>query len=140
MLEISLITALASISSIGLHFTALLFTTKFLAKFHGTHPAIIGFALLLAVIAHLLEVLIFAIALYFMLSHSLITFSIDAPNFFDIFYFSGTTYTTVGYGDIVLIGNGRIVSVVESLMGLVLIAWTASFTYYEMNRKWSQNI
>jgi ion channel len=136
MLKISLITALASILSIGLHFTALLFTTKILAHFHGTHPATIVFSLLLAVVAHLLEILIFAFALQFMLSHEMITFSIIDPGFFDIFYFSGTTYTTVGHGDIVLVGNGRVLSVVESLMGLVLIAWTASFTYYEMNRKW----
>jgi ion channel len=136
MLKISLITALASILSIGLHFTALLLTTKILAHFHGTHPATIVFSLLLAVVAHLLEILIFAFALQFMLSHEMITFSISDPGFFDIFYFSGTTYTTVGHGDIVLVGNGRVLSVVESLMGLVLIAWTASFTYYEMNRKW----
>ena len=139
MLKICLVTALASVLSIGLHFTALLFTTKFIAQFHGTHPASIILSLLLAVIAHLLEVLIFAIALQFMLSHEMITFSLSAPDFFDIFYFSGTTYTTVGYGDIVLIGNGRIISVVESLMGLVLIAWTASFTYYEMNRRWARS-
>ncbi|HIF51739.1 MAG TPA: two pore domain potassium channel family protein [Thiotrichaceae bacterium] len=130
---------MASILSIGLHFTALLLTTKILAHFHGTHPGTIVFSLLLAVVAHLLEILIFAYALRFMLSHEMIMFSTATPNFFDIFYFSGTTYTTVGYGDIVLIGNGRVLSVVESLMGLVLIAWTASFTYYEMNRKWIEN-
>ncbi len=139
MLKITLITALAAILSIGLHFTALLLTTKILAKFHGIHPVSIVFSLLLAVVAHLLEILIFAIALEFMLLHDMIRFSINAPDFFDIFYFSGTTYTTVGYGDIVLIGSGRIIAVVESLMGLVLIAWTASFTYYEMNRKWTRN-
>ena len=138
MLNISLITALASILAIGIHFSALLFITKILARFHGTHPATIVFSLLFAVIAHLLEILTFAVALQFMLSHEMITFSINAPNFTDIFYFSGTTYTTVGYGDIVLVGTGRIVSVIESLMGLVLIAWTASFTYYEMNRKWTK--
>ena len=111
-------------------------TTKILANFHGSHPGSIVLSLLLAVIAHLLEILIFAFAYQFMLSHEMISFSINAPDFIDIFYFSGTTYTTVGYGDIVLVGNGRVLSVVESLMGLVLIAWTASFTYYEMNRKW----
>jgi ion channel len=136
MLHIYLITALASILSIGLHFSALILATKILSHFHGTHPATIVFSLLLAVVAHLLEILIFAVALQFMFSHEMITFSIAAPDFTDIFYFSGTTYTTVGYGDVVLIGDGRVLSVVESLMGLVLIAWTASFTYYEMNRKW----
>lgn len=138
MLKITLITTLAAILSIGLHFTALLITTRILAKFHGIHPVSIVFSLLLAVIAHLMEIFIFAGALEFMYKQQLITFSIADPTFLDIFYFSGTTYTTVGYGDIVLIGAGRTISVVESLMGLVLIAWTASFTYYEMNRKWTK--
>ena len=31
------------------------------------------------------------------------------------------------------------ISVIEGVMGLVLIAWTASFTYFEMNRKWIKN-
>ncbi|MBL1143198.1 MAG: two pore domain potassium channel family protein [Proteobacteria bacterium] len=139
MLKITLITTLAAILSIGLHFTALLLTTKILAKFHGIHPISIVFSLMLAVFAHLLEILIFAGALQYMYLHSLIAFSLADPHFLDIFYFSGTTYTTVGYGDIVLIGPGRTIAVVESLMGLVLIAWTASFTYYEMNRKWTRN-
>ncbi len=138
MLNITLLTAFAAIFSIGLHFTALLLTTKALANFHGAHPVSIVFSLLFAVVAHLFEILIFALVLQFMLSHDMIRFSINAPDFIDIFYFSGTTYTTVGYGDIVLIGAGRIIAVVESLMGLVLIAWTASFTYYEMNRKWTR--
>lgn len=138
MLEICLIIAVASILSIGLHFSALLLITRILSNYHGTHPATIVFTLMFAVVAHLLEVFIFALALQFMLSQEMIAFSIAAPDFTDIFYFSGTTYTTVGYGDIVLTGDGRIVSVIESLMGLVLIAWTASFTYYEMNRKWTR--
>ena len=136
MLKISLITFLAVILCIGLHFTALLLTTRLLAHFHGRHPASIVLSLLLAVIAHLLEILIFAVAWQTMFSMGLITFSIDSPTFLDLVYFSGTTYTTIGYGDILLIGNGRTMAVVEGVMGLVLIAWTASFTYYEMNRKW----
>ncbi len=136
MYYIILITTFAVAFSIGLHYTALLSTTKLLGYFHGTHPASIVLALFLAVIAHLLEILIFAVAWQIMFSMSLITFSIDSPTFLDLVYFSGTTYTTIGYGDIILTGNGRIMAVVEGVMGLVLIAWTASFTYYEMNRKW----
>ena len=136
MLLILIITIIAVILAIGLHYTALLSTTKLLCHFRGTHPASIVLALFLAVIAHLLEILIFACAWQLMLSLNLITFSIEAPSFLDLFYFSGTTYTTIGYGDIILTGNGKTMAVVEGVMGLVLIAWTASFTYYEMNRKW----
>jgi ion channel len=136
MIYIILITTLAVALAIGLHFSALLTITNLLSHFHGAHPASIVLALFLAVVAHLFEILIFAIAWQIMYSMSLITFSIDSPTFLDLVYFSGTTYTTVGYGDIVLTGNGRIMSVIEGVMGLVLIAWTASFTYFEMNRKW----
>ena len=136
MLIILLITILAVIGAIGLHYAALIFITKLLSHLHGTHPASIVLALLLAVVAHLIEILIFAVAWQALFSMSLITFSVENPTFLDLVYFSGTTYTTIGYGDIILTGNGRIMAVVEGVMGLVLIAWTASFTYYEMNRKW----
>lgn len=136
MLLIILITMLAVMFSIGLHYFALISITRLLSHFHGTHPASIVLALLLAVFAHFLEIVIFGIAWQVMFSMELITFSIEAPKFLDLIYFSGTTYTTIGYGDIILTGNGRIMAVVEGVMGLVLIAWTASFTYYEMNRKW----
>jgi Ion channel len=139
MTYLFLITTLAVALAIGLHFSALLTITKLLSYFHGTHPASIVLALFLAVLAHLSEILIFAIAWQAMYTMELITFSVESPTFLDIFYFSGTTYTTVGYGDIVLTGHGRIMSVIEGVMGLVLIAWTASFTYFEMNRKWIKN-
>lgn len=139
MIYILLITTVAVALAIGLHYSALITITRMLSHFHGTHPASIVLALFLAVLAHLFEILIFAVAWQVMYSMELITFSIDSPTFLDIAYFSGTTYTTVGYGDIVLTGHGRIMTVVEGVMGLVLIAWTASFTYFEMNRKWIKN-
>ena len=57
----------------------------------------------------------------------------------DCVYFSFTTYTTVGYGDIEPIGHLRYLTGIESLTGLVLITWTASFLYYEMQRYWDNN-
>ena len=139
MIYILLITTSAVALAIGLHYFALVTITRLLSHFHGTHPASIVLTLFLAVFAHLFEILIFAVAWQTMYSMELIVFSIESPSFLDIAYFSGTTYTTVGYGDIVLTGHGRIMTVVEGVMGLVLIAWTASFTYFEMNRKWIDN-
>ncbi len=115
-------------------------TTAILARFHGRHPASIILSLFLAVIAHLLEIFVFAVAWYIMYKNQFIQFSVPSPSFIDILYFSGTTYTTIGYGDIVIIDEGRLAAVVEGVMGLVLIAWTASFTYFEMNRKWVNRI
>jgi uncharacterized membrane protein len=54
-------------------------------------------------------------------------------------YFSFTTYSTLGVGDIEPYGNIRFVTGLESLVGLVLITWTASFLYLEMTRYWDRD-
>ncbi|MGA0935703.1 MAG: potassium channel family protein [Pseudohongiellaceae bacterium] len=91
-----------------------------------------------ALLAHVVEVLIFGFAYYYMhvaenlgylegrfvISHS------------DAIYFSFTTYTTLGYGDIEPFGGIRILAGIESLTGLLLITWTASFLFLEMQRYW----
>ena len=51
-------------------------------------------------------------------------------------YFSTTTYTTLGYGDITPTGPIRFLASVEALTGFLLVTWSASFTYLEMQRFW----
>ncbi len=57
----------------------------------------------------------------------------------DCVYFSFTTFTTLGYGDIAALGDIRFLAGLESLTGLVLITWTASFFFLEMQRYWDRN-
>jgi hypothetical protein len=54
----------------------------------------------------------------------------------DYFYFSITTFTTLGFGDLQPRGPVRLIAGFESLNGLVLIGWSASFTYLSMERFW----
>ena len=54
----------------------------------------------------------------------------------DFVYFSAMTYTTVGFGDVVPLGAIRFLAGIEGLTGLVMISWSASFTYIEMQRDW----
>jgi hypothetical protein len=56
----------------------------------------------------------------------------------DAVYFSATTFTTVGFGDLSPVGPIRLLSGTEALTGFVLIGWTASFTYFEMERYWRE--
>ena len=51
-------------------------------------------------------------------------------------YFSAATYTTLGFGDIVPVGALRFMVGTEALTGLVLITWSASFAFLEMQRHW----
>ena len=53
--------------------------------------------------------------------------------------FSLVTYTSLAYGDIAPLGPARLLAGIEALIGLGLIAWSASFTYLEMQRHWYAN-
>ena len=56
--------------------------------------------------------------------------------FEDAFYFSITSYTTLGIGDLYPTGALRIISGVEALNGLVMVGWSASMTYLYMEKFW----
>jgi Ion channel len=52
-------------------------------------------------------------------------------------YFSAETYTSLGFGDIYPVGPLRVVCGFETLNGLLLIGWSASFTYVFMENFWT---
>lgn len=51
---------------------------------------------------------------------------------FDTVYYSAMVYTTVGFGDMVPSGGFRLITATEALIGLSLITWSASFTFFQM--------
>lgn len=93
-----------------------------------------------ALLAHTAEIWVFAVG-YHLMHHSG-QFGHLAGNysgeFLDAVYFSFTVFTTVGFGDIEPAGLLRFLTGIESLTGLVLITWSASFLYYEMQRYWER--
>lgn len=56
---------------------------------------------------------------------------------FDAVYLSAITYSTVGFGDLAPVGAIRLVAGLEALTGLLMVTWSASFTYLEMSRLWA---
>jgi voltage-gated potassium channel len=50
------------------------------------------------------------------------------------FYFSATSYSTVGYGDLILQRAWRIVGPVESLTGVLMCGFSASFLFAIVTR------
>ncbi|MBX3698539.1 MAG: potassium channel family protein [Dokdonella sp.] len=57
----------------------------------------------------------------------------------DAVYFSAITFSTVGFGDLAPVGPLRFLIGTESLAGFVLITWSASFTYLEMEQFWRRD-
>jgi len=52
------------------------------------------------------------------------------PDAHTAFYFSLVTYTTLGYGDIVLTGDWRVLSAVQAANGVIIFGWTTALIFY----------
>jgi len=50
------------------------------------------------------------------------------------FYFSGTTYTTLGYGDVVLAKPWRLLGPIEGLMGVLMCGLSTGFFFVIVSR------
>jgi hypothetical protein len=50
------------------------------------------------------------------------------------FYFSAVTYTTTGYGDLVLPEAWRLVGGVEALTGILMCGWSTGFLFAVVSR------
>jgi len=93
----------------------------------------------LLLLAHTAAIWLFGIA-YWMLLQASGHGSIEGYktlDFFDCVYFSATTYTTVGWGDLYAAGPLRFLAGSQALVGFMLITWSASFVYLMMSRAWS---
>jgi hypothetical protein len=91
-----------------------------------------------AFVAHLLEISLYAVVFWSMQDHLGLGTVVGhlEGGALDFFYFSTANFTTLGVGDLHATGPMRIVASIQSLNGLVLIGWSASFTYLAMERFW----
>ncbi len=128
----------AVIASVVIHYEVLRWTSQVLPRLRTPPRTRILVAITGILVAHLAEIGLFAGAYYVLHTHMKLGL-IDGQfsgSALDFVYFSMTTYTTLGVGDLFPHGPLRIVVGVESLLGLVLIAWSASFTFVAMQTYW----
>ncbi len=89
---------------------------------------------------HTVEIWIFGATYYLLLNLADVggVQGMHAHSMLDSVYFSAMVYTTVGFGDMIPVGPIRLLAGTEALVGLMLITWSASFTYLEMTRYWKE--
>ena len=56
------------------------------------------------------------------------------PDLPSALYFSAVTYTTTGYGDVVLSEGWRLLGAVEALTGILMCGWSTGFFFAVVNR------
>ena len=141
MLVVVLVNIFVIALAVGIHYEFLHRITTMMPKLKMRHRFRIVLGVFLALTAHGTEVWVFAVSFYLM-NKSPNWGSLEGNfdgSLLDCAYFSFTTFTTLGFGDIQPMGDLRFLTGLESLTGLVLITWTASFLYLEMTRYWNEN-
>jgi hypothetical protein len=134
------LTVLLVVVVVLLHYEALLHASRLADRLTIRPRKRILVVIAAAFLAHVAEIALFAAAFAAMHHLGLGAMTGDLEgNFVDYFYFSMTMYTTLGIGDVLPQGPMRLAAGIESLTGLVLITWTASFTFLSMQKFWSDH-
>jgi hypothetical protein len=139
MIALWLLNSLVVAIVVIIHYEFLYRLTRHIPSLNIKHRYRIVVGVFGALIAHAIEIWVFSLAYYLM--HRSDGWGELSGNFdgslMDCVYFSFTVFSTVGFGDIAPLGELRYLTGIESLTGLVLITWTASFLFFEMQRNWS---
>jgi hypothetical protein len=120
------------------HYEGLAWINRGLIRFGARKRPLVLYAVLSLILLHIIEIWLFGLAYHFLLlwpETGKIAGAIST-SMFDHIYFSATVFTTVGFGDLSPAGPIRFLAGTEALTGFVLIGWSASFTYLQMEHLW----
>src|ERR1035437_803855 len=131
MISIFLSAGVLSFLTVAVHATGIAVLIRGLLRHHPpTTSAWLTIRMLLRmiwwlVLLHLVEISIWA--LFYLWRGCL-------PSAEAAFYFSGSTYTTLGYGDVVLAKPWRMLGPVESLMGVLMCGLSTGYFFVVVSR------
>jgi hypothetical protein len=141
MATVLLLSLVCLMSSVGIHYECFRLLSAHVPRLHAKERWRIMTIILGALFAHLVEIGVFAAAMGFLHrlpeSWNVGELKGATPGYVpDYLYCSAMSYTTLGFEQITPLGSIRFLIGVEALTGVVLVAWSASFTYLQMSRFW----
>jgi hypothetical protein len=138
-LIVVLITVLAVSAVVLVHYEGLSLLSQWLARRREAHPRRkVLYGIFGVLTLHIMEIWIFGAAVWvaLMFANTGSVFGTNPTTLLDAVYLSAVTYTTVGFGDVAPVGPIRFIGGTMALTGFVLLTWSASFTFLEMERYW----
>jgi len=142
MLEFTLVGGILVASTVVIHAAGTMALIRGLRR-HFAHPVAILknykaitaqiWAAAVLMVLHVIEIHVWALAyLVAVPGEQLDTYE-------KVAYFSFVTFTSLGYGDIVLEGPERVLSGIEALNGMLLIGWSVALLFVVVQRGWREN-
>lgn len=134
----ALATVLLVALTVGIHFEGLDWLSRSMPRWRVARRLRVMLLMYCLIALHTLEIWAFGIGIFGLVQLTELDGlrAAEPLQLLDAVYLSASTYTTVGYGDLVPQGAMRLVMASEALAGFVMITWSASFTYLEMEWFW----
>lgn len=140
MLLATVITSAITALTILIHYEALRLVHAWHVRKPGGERASVVTCVFFLFGAHTAEVWLFALALY-IAKEQLLLGNLEGAfdgSWRDYLYFSVVTYASVGYGDIRPTGYLRTISGFAALTGILMMAWSAAYTVFRLQRHWKE--
>ena len=140
MLTVLFCASVLVVICVGIHYRSLLSLSSLHRRKQNKQRWWINVLILGALATHVIEMCLFAVG-YALLCHNHRYGYIQdtaGETSTDYFYFSFVVFTSLGFGDLTPVGSIRMMTAIETLTGLVLIGWTASFLFVEMQH-WAEH-
>jgi hypothetical protein len=131
-------TALTVALAVLMHYEGLVWLSARLARSTGQKRSKVLYGIYFLLAMHVAEIWVFGLVIWLLLTLSGAGHiqGMVGNQLVDAVYLSAATFTTVGFGDLAPVGAIRFIAGTEALTGLMLITWSASFTYLEMAKFW----
>ena len=133
-----LATAITVANAVLVHYEGLVWLSRRLARMQTLRRRKVLYGVYAVLFLHVVEIWLFGVVIWALLEWPVFgsVAGIQQLALFDAIYLSAATFTTVGFGDLSPEGPIRFLAGTEALTGFVLITWSASFTYLEMEHFW----
>ena len=134
------VTIFAVCLCVAIHYQALVQLTRLAPRTLSGRRGGVLIGVLGAMLAHVAEIGVFATAYGLLISSGRYggLRGQEGEAVGECFYFSFVSFTTLGFGDLTPFGPIRWLTAAEALTGLVLVTWTASFLFLQMQHSWKQ--
>ena len=142
MLEFILIGLLLIVVTVTIHASGTTLWMRFLLRRYSAHDGmwkprdrwqVFVFTSVVLLALHFFEIFLWALTY---LCLSAIT---QLQTLEHALYFSLITFTTLGYGDITLGPDSRILSGIEAMNGILLFGWSTAFFFSVIQRSWKMS-
>lgn len=121
-----------------LHYEALQWLSERLRRLSTQRRRKVLYGVYALLVIHVAEIWLFGVGLWLLMAVPGAGQIAGLPQagLLDSIYLSAASFTTVGFGDVAPLGPIRFLVGTEALTGFVLITWSASFTFIEMENFW----